>query len=348
MQTIANQFAQLLQQHAPEYFPDIKQLRNSIALNDKHLTITLPFAARSIIDEALLRNDIAELISTHELIVEQRLDVPAIKGIHGNKVKNIIAVASGKGGVGKSTTTVNLAIALQREGAKVGIVDADIYGPSLPIMLNTKDAKPAILPNDKMQPIMSHNVQTMSIGYLVDEDAATIWRGPMASRAFQQLYTETQWDELDYLIVDMPPGTGDIQLTLAQQLPVTAAIIVTTPQDLALADAVKGIEMFNKVEVPILGIIENMSFHICQKCGEKTHLFGELGGDKVAAKYGTKVLQHLPLSPAIRNMGDNGEPLPLTSDAERSIAELYQQLASNVSWSVAQLPIATDIPFKQV
>ena len=205
---------------------------------------------------------------------------PAVKG-----VKNIIAVTSGKGGVGKSTVTVNLALALQAQGARVGILDADIYGPSVPHMLGAADQRPTSPDNQHITPIQAHGLFANSIGFLMEADNATIWRGPMASSALSQLLNETLWPDLDYLVIDMPPGTGDIQLTLSQQIPVTGAVVVTTPQDIALLDAVKGISMFNKVSVPVLGIVENMSMHICSNCGHHEPIFGTGGAEKIAAKY---------------------------------------------------------------
>ena len=247
-------------------------------------------------------------------------------------VKNIIAVASGKGGVGKSTTAVNLALALAAEGARVGILDADIYGPSQPSMLGLSgrpetDGK-SILPR------MAYGVQSMSIGYLIDEDTPMIWRGPMVTGALQQLLNETRWDQLDYLIIDLPPGTGDIQLTLAQQIPVSGAVIVTTPQDIALLDAQKGLKMFEKVSVPVLGIIENMSVHICSKCGHEEHIFGSGGGDKMAQKYGVELLGSLPLDIGIRENADSGHPT-VVADPESRTAQIYRQIARKMAAALA-------------
>ncbi|WP_312854446.1 iron-sulfur cluster carrier protein ApbC [Paludibacterium denitrificans] len=211
--------------------------------------------------------------------------VPLLPG-----VKNIIAVASGKGGVGKSTTAVNLALALAAEGARVGLLDADIYGPSQPLMLGLQGQRPETPDGKHLKPVENYGIQTMSIGYLVDNDQAMVWRGPMVSQALQQLLNDTQWDNLDYLVIDMPPGTGDVQLTLAQKVPVTGAVIVTTPQDIALLDARKGVTMFQKVGVPILGLVENMAIHICSNCGHAEHIFGEGGATKMAADYGVEVL----------------------------------------------------------
>lgn len=247
-------------------------------------------------------------------------------------VRNIIAVASGKGGVGKSTTAVNLALALQTEGAKVGLLDADIYGPSQPMMLGMH-SRPETVDN-KLQPVMAYGLQTMSIGYLIEEDTPMIWRGPMVTGTLQQLLNDTAWKDLDYLIIDLPPGTGDIQLTLAQQVPVSGAVIVTTPQDIALLDAQKALRMFEKVSVPVLGIIENMSVHICTNCGHSEDLFGSGGGDKMAGKFGTRLLGKLPLTRQIREQADSGFPT-VASEPEGKTAHLYRQMARNLSAELA-------------
>ncbi len=253
-------------------------------------------------------------------------------------VANIIAIASGKGGVGKSTTTVNLAYALMCEGARVGILDADIYGPSIPSMLGLKNAKPSSSDGKLMTPLDAKGLSAMSIGFLVDEADATVWRGPMASSAFNQLLNETAWPELDYLLIDMPPGTGDIQLTLAQKVPVAAAVIVTTPQDIALIDAVKGIAMFDKVKVPVLGIVENMSYHLCENCGHQSHIFGEAGGEHMAQDHETKLLGQLPLDIAIRQDADFGES-DIIENSAGEIANHYRKIARNIS---AQLFLQCD------
>src|SRR6478735_12541879 len=224
------------------------------------------------------------------------------------RVSNLVAIASGKGGVGKSTTAVNLALALTAEGARVGLLDADIYGPSLPMMMGIpSDARPDTRDQKYFVPMSAHGVQLISMGVLVTESTPMVWRGPMASGALQQLLNQTLWDELDYLLIDMPPGTGDIQLTLSQSVPVTGAVIVTTPQDIALLDAKKGIEMFRKVHIPILGIVENMSQHVCSQCGHMEHIFGTGGGDRLAQEYGTCMLGALPLDIAIREQADGGK-----------------------------------------
>jgi len=250
-----------------------------------------------------------------------------VKPIEG--IKNIIAVASGKGGVGKSTTSVNLALALTAEGAKVGILDADIYGPSQPRMLGSSD-KPESADGKTLEPINRYDLQSMSIGYLIDEETPMIWRGPMVTQALDQLLQDTNWTDLDYLIVDLPPGTGDIQLTLAQKVPVSGAVIVTTPQDIALLDARKGLKMFEKVEVPVMGIIENMSIHICSECGHEEHIFGQGGGASMAEQYDTAFLGALPLDMSIRENTDGGKP-SVVADPEGRIAQIYRDIARRVS-----------------
>jgi ATP-binding protein involved in chromosome partitioning len=250
------------------------------------------------------------------------------------KVKNVIAVASGKGGVGKSTTAVNLALALAAEGATVGILDADIYGPSQPMMMGIS-GRPESADGQTMEPLENYGVQVMSIGFLVDASDPMIWRGPMATQALEQLLRQTNWNEIDYLIVDMPPGTGDIQLTLSQRVPLTGAVIVTTPQDIALADARKGLKMFEKVGVPILGIVENMAVHVCTNCGHVEHIFGADGGKKMAAEYGVDYLGALPLNLSIREQADAGRPT-VVSDPDGEIAGLYKSVARQVAVKVAQ------------
>jgi ATP-binding protein involved in chromosome partitioning len=250
------------------------------------------------------------------------------------QVKNVIAVASGKGGVGKSTTTANLALALAAEGAKVGILDADIYGPSQPMMMGL-DGRPETEDGKTMNPLVNHGVQVMSIGFLVKEDQAMIWRGPMATQALDQLLRQTNWADLDYLLVDMPPGTGDIALTLSQRVPLTGAVIVTTPQDIALIDARKGINMFEKVGVPILGIVENMAVYCCPNCGHVEHIFGSGGAARMAAQYGVEVLGALPLNLSIREQADSGRPT-VVAQPDGEIAALYKAVARTVAVKVAQ------------
>jgi ATP-binding protein involved in chromosome partitioning len=250
-------------------------------------------------------------------------------------VKNIVAVASGKGGVGKSTTAVNLALALAQEGATVGILDADIYGPSQPQMLGLDGQQPESHDGQNMEPLEAYGVQAMSIGFMVDVDTPMVWRGPMVAQALDQLLGQTNWRDIDYLIVDMPPGTGDIQLSLAQKVPVTGALIVTTPQDIALIDARKGLKMFEKVNIPILGIIENMSIHICSKCGHEEHIFGEGGGERMCKDYDVEFLGSLPLEMSIRMMADGGKPTVVGAPDSRA-AEIYRGIARRVAVKIAE------------
>jgi ATP-binding protein involved in chromosome partitioning len=257
-------------------------------------------------------------------------------------VRNIIAVASGKGGVGKSTTAVNLALALQAQGARVGLLDADIYGPSVPIMLGLS-GKPRTVNDNMMLPLQGHGLQANSIGFLIDHDAPAIWRGPMVTQALMQLLNQTQWDNLDYLIIDMPPGTGDIALTLSQKVPLTGAVIVTTPQDLALADARKGLRMFQKVNVPVLGLVENMSVHVCSKCGHAEPIFGQHGGQHMANECGVPWLGALPLQLSIREQTDSGRPT-VVAEPEGQAAGIYHDIAARVAAQVAVLPVES--PFK--
>ncbi len=250
-------------------------------------------------------------------------------------VRNIIAVASGKGGVGKSTTATNLALALAQEGANVGLLDADIYGPSIPQMLGLAGRQPESEDGTSMDPLKAYGVQTMSIGFMIDVDSPMVWRGPMVTQALEQLLNQTNWKDLDYLIVDMPPGTGDTQLTLAQKVPVTGAVIVTTPQDIALIDARKGLKMFDKVGIPILGLVENMSIHICSKCGHEEHIFGHGGGEKMCKDYDAEFLGALPLELAIREMADAGKPTVVGAPDSRA-ADIYRTIARRVAVKVAE------------
>ncbi len=261
-------------------------------------------------------------------------NLQSIKG-----VKNIVAVASGKGGVGKSTTAVNLALALAKDGARVGVLDADIYGPSLAMLLGVPaDTRPETIQEKFFKPVESLGLQTMSMAYLVTENTPMVWRGPMVSGALQQLITQTVWDELDYLIIDMPPGTGDIQLTLSQKIPVSASVVVTTPQDIALLDAKKGIEMFNKVNIPVLGIIENMSIHICGNCGHVEHIFGEGGAEKIVEEFNTELLGSLPLSKYIREQSDSGLPV-VAADYESEVAQMYINTARAMAAKLSMLAV---------
>ena len=282
----------------------------------QELAATLKEMIESIDGVSKARANVSFAIQAHSV-------QKGVKTIDG--IKNIIAVASGKGGVGKSTTATNLALALSAEGATVGMLDADIYGPSQPRMMGIT-GKPESKDGKTLEPMVSYKVQTMSIGFLVDEETPMIWRGPMVTQALQQLLGDTNWQGLDYLVVDLPPGTGDIQLTLAQQVPVSGAVIVTTPQDIALLDARKGLKMFEKVEVPVLGIIENMSIHICSECGHEEYIFGEGGGQRMSDDYDVDFLGALPLDRTIREEVDNGRP-SVVANPEGRIAQIYRDIA---------------------
>jgi len=250
-------------------------------------------------------------------------------------VGNIIAVASGKGGVGKSTVAVNLALAWAGAGARVGILDADIYGPSQPLMLGLSGQRPTAPDGKHLEPLVAHGIKAMSIGFLVDPAQAVVWRGPMVTQALQQLLGQTNWKDVDYLVIDMPPGTGDIQLTLAQQVPVTGVIIVTTPQDIALIDAKKGLKMFEKVNVPILGVVENMAIHVCSNCGHAEHIFGAGGAEKMAQQYEIDVLGSLPLDIRIREQTDAGQPT-VVAEPDGEIARTYKAIARRVAVKIAE------------
>ncbi|GAA3913096.1 iron-sulfur cluster carrier protein ApbC [Litoribacillus peritrichatus] len=307
----------------------------SIEVDDQSIVVklTLPYASGYFGGgvQQMLQGQLASEFDDHKVSVEVDWLVRAQKtannlpGLKG--VKNIIAVASGKGGVGKSTTSANLALAMKQEGARVGLLDADIYGPSQGLMLGVaENTRPETKDEKYFIPVEAHGLQVMSMAFLVTDNTPMVWRGPMVSGALQQLLTQTLWDDLDYLIIDLPPGTGDIQLTLSQKVPVTASVIVTTPQDLALLDAKKGIEMFKKVNVPVLGVVENMSTHICTNCGHEEPIFGEGGGDRIAAEYGTSLLGELPLSLSIREKADSGKP-SVVDDPESPIAMMYLEIA---------------------
>ncbi len=313
---------------------DIKEQQQNISVS-----LEMPFPCQGELDEiaASLTETLAQSIVFNVQLKVGSVRSFSLKGSQ-QKIANIIAVASGKGGVGKSTTAVNLAYALIAEGAKVGILDADIYGPSVPTLLGLKGAKPKSTDGQLMTPLTAHGLSAMSIGFLVDENDATVWRGPMASGAFHQLLNETAWPELDYLLIDMPPGTGDIQLTLAQKVPVAAAVIVTTPQDIALDDAVKGIKMFDKVQVPVLGLIENMSYHVCENCGHQSHIFGQSGGVQMAEKKQIALLGQLPLNIDIRQDADFGQS-DIIENSAGEIASLYRRIARNI---VGQLFLQLD------
>jgi ATP-binding protein involved in chromosome partitioning len=262
-------------------------------------------------------------------------------------VRNVVAIASGKGGVGKSTTAVNLALALAAEGAHVGVMDADVYGPSQPKMLGLTGRRPTSVDGKRLEPLVAHGVQCMSIGFLVDEDDPMIWRGPMATSALNQLLGQTDWRDLDYLLVDMPPGTGDIQLTLSQQVPVSGAVIVTTPQDIALLDAMKGLMMFRKVSIPVLGIIENMSVHVCSKCGHREPIFGEGGGTRLSERYEVPLLGALPLDVRIRAETDDGRPT-VAVDPDSAVAGAYIDAARRMAAVLAEISGGGSAPFPKI
>jgi ATP-binding protein involved in chromosome partitioning len=307
------------------------------------LDVVLPYPAKMVLNEikALVENKIKSVagVTSAEATVSWKVHAHSVqrgvKLIPG--VKNIIAVASGKGGVGKSTTAVNLALALAAEGASVGMLDADIYGPSQPTMLGIV-GRPVSDDGQSLEPMIGHGIQAMSIGFLIDVDTPMVWRGPMVTQALEQLLNQTKWKDIDYLVVDLPPGTGDIQLTLAQRVPVTGAVIVTTPQDIALIDARKGLKMFEKVGVPILGVVENMSLHICSKCGNEEPIFGTGGGQKMCSDYGVEFLGGLPLDIRIREETDAGKPT-VVAEPESRIAEIYRAIARRVAVKVGDLAV---------
>lgn len=305
---------------------------NLVQMNQQgQLRIVLPFVYQGLVAELQAWCDAQKEQGFPMVEVTTQVKALATHNTQSVKgVKNIIAVTSAKGGVGKSTTAVNLALALHALGAKVGLLDADIYGPSVPLMLGTQGRKPDVRDNKWMLPIPAHGLFTNSIGYLIDDQDAAIWRGPMASKALAQILNETLWPDLDYLVMDMPPGTGDIQLTLAQQVPVTSAVVVTTPQDLALADARKGVNMFEKVDIPVVGMVENMSYHICSNCGHHEAIFGEGGAAKMALDAQLALLAQIPLHIDVRSDIDNGCPtVAARPDSEHS--QIYVQLASQIS-----------------
>ena len=305
------------------------------------LDIELAYPAKSqqTTIDALVRNALLALPGCSNVALQVSSKIVAHTVQQGVKllpgVKNVITVASGKGGVGKSTTTVNLALALAQEGARVGILDADIYGPSQPQLLGLAGQQPESPDGNSMNPLEAYGIQVMSIGFLIEVDSPMVWRGPMVTQALEQLLRETNWQELDYLIVDMPPGTGDTQLTLAQKVPVTGAVIVTTPQDIALIDARKGLKMFEKVGIPILGIVENMSIHVCSNCGHAEHIFGTGGGERMCADYGVEFLGSLPLELSIRELADAGKPTVVGAPDSKA-AELYRAIARRVAIKVGE------------
>ena len=306
---------------------------------DVRVKVVLGFPAEGFKTE--LSSAVSELVSKVEGVSSVAVDVSWEIAAHSvqkslkpiDNVKNIIAVASGKGGVGKSTTAINLALALAAEGATVGILDADIYGPSQPRMLGVT-GQPESRDGKTLEPMSNHGLQAMSIGFLIDEETPMIWRGPMVTQALEQLLNDTNWTSLDYLVVDLPPGTGDTQLTLAQKVPVSGAVIVTTPQDIALLDARKGFKMFEKVEVPVLGIVENMSTHICSQCGHEEHIFGEGGGTRMAEQYDVEFLGALPLDIRIREETDGGKPT-VVAEPDSRISQIYREIARKTAAKLA-------------
>lgn len=330
----------------------VNEVIQSIEVDDGRITvaIVLDFPAASIVTQ--LHDEVVKLLASLPDITSVAVDISCVIESAKSqtdmrsmeKVKNIIAVASGKGGVGKSTTAVNLALALAREGASVGLLDADIYGPSQQMMLGIDASqRPEQQGQEYLLPIVAHGLKTMSMGYLVTDKTPMVWRGPMAGGALTQLLTQTWWGDLDYLIIDMPPGTGDIHLTLAQKVVLAGAVIVTTPQDVALMDAQKGIEMFNKVSVPVLGIVENMAIHICSECGHQEHIFGSGGGDRIAAEYHVPLLGSLPLSLAIRQNVDAGRPT-VVREPDSVEATLYGGIARTMVAQLARQTGVTEMP----
>lgn len=305
-----------------------------------HVAVVMPYPAKGYVAtlSQQLEAEIAEVAGGRRITLSITHEVVARSVQRGVKlmdnVKNVIAVASGKGGVGKSTTAVNLALALAHEGGRVGLLDADIYGPSQPRMLGIT-GRPDSKDGKSMEPLENYGIQSMSIGYLIDEDSPMIWRGPMVTQALEQLLRETNWHDLDYLVIDLPPGTGDVQLTLAQKIPVSGAVIVTTPQDIALLDARKGLKMFEKVDVNVLGIVENMSTHICSNCGHEEHIFGAGGGGRMADEYGVELLGSLPLDISIRENADGGKP-SVVADPDGKIAQAYCEIARKVAAKLAK------------
>ena len=342
---IKSAIEQLLSEYIPPYLDqNLKQSRGvkklSVENGNVDIEIELGFPIGSVASKVkkALEPQLLALDGVDRVSIQVRSKIVAHQAQKNMKslgnVKNIIAVASGKGGVGKSTTTVNLALALATEGATVGILDADIYGPSQGALLGIKPGQRPEAAENAMHPIRAHSIQAMSMSFLVDEDQPMVWRGPMVSGALQQLLTQTLWDDLDYLFVDMPPGTGDIQLTLSQKVPVTGAVIVTTPQDIALLDAKKGIEMFRKVEIPVLGVVENMSLHTCTQCGHSEPIFGEGGGELIAQQYQTELIGRLPLVMGIRQQADKGVPI-VVSAPESVEAKEYRDISLKMAASLA-------------
>ena len=312
-----------------------KAVKNIAIQADKiSVTVNLGFPAKGYRDILIqaLKDCLAPLSTDVDITVNDAVVAHSVqRGVELLKgVKNIIAVASGKGGVGKSTTSINLALALAAEGANVGLLDADIYGPSQPRMLGAAESHPESKDGNSLEPVERYGLQTMSIGYLIEEDTPMIWRGPMVVQALNQLLNDTAWTDVDYLVIDLPPGTGDIQLTLSQKIPVSGAVIVTTPQDIALLDARKGLKMFEKVNVPVLGVVENMSTHVCSNCGHEEPIFGAGGGESMAKEYEVDLLGALPLDMSIRESVDKGQP-SVVADPDSSVSNTYRDIARKVA-----------------
>jgi len=330
-----------------------KAVRNiKIDGNNVSLDIILGYPAKSVLAQikTLVTNKLKSIPGIGSVNVDVSFKIVSHSAQRGVKlipnVKNIIAVASGKGGVGKSTTAVNLALALAAEGANVGILDADIYGPSQPTMLGIS-GRPESRDGKSLEPMEGHGLQAMSIGFLIDVETPMVWRGPMVTQALEQLLNDTRWRDIDYLVVDLPPGTGDIQLTLAQRVPVTGAVIVTTPQDIALLDARKGLKMFEKVGIPIVGIVENMSIHICSKCGNEEHIFGTGGGEKMCKDYDIEFLGALPLDIHIREQADSGKPT-VVADPDGRISQIYREIARRVAVKIGEQAVEHSVKFPNI
>jgi ATP-binding protein involved in chromosome partitioning len=338
---VLDALAELIDPVTDRNYVEQKSVRNVKVEGDRvSLDVALGYPARGVLEA--VRTTVSDRlkkvpgvaqasVNVHSKIVSHAVQ-RGVKLVPG--IKNIIAVASGKGGVGKSTTAVNLALALAAEGASVGMLDADIYGPSQPLMLGIT-GRPTSRDGKTMEPMQGHGVQAMSVGFLIESDTPMVWRGPMVTQALEQLLTETKWRDLDYLVVDLPPGTGDIQLTLAQKVPVTGAVIVTTPQDIALIDARKGLKMFEKVGIPILGLVENMAVHVCSNCGHAEHIFGSGGAAKMAKDYDVEVLGSLPLDIRIREQADSGKPT-VVADPDGAVAKIYREIARKVAARIAR------------
>src|SRR5437667_828068 len=331
---------QLVDPNTGKDFLSTRSARNmKVPGNDVSLDIELGYPGKSQhepirrqVVQALKQAGAANVVVSLSSRVVAHAVQRGVKLIPG--IKNVIAVASAKGGVGKSTTAVNLALALAAEGASVGVLDADIYGPSQPMMLGIA-GRPESKDGKTLEPLEAYGVQAMSIGFLIDVDTPMVWRGPMVTQALEQLLKDTNWRDVDYLVVDLPPGTGDIQLTLSQKVPVTGAVIVTTPQDIALIDARKGLKMFEKVGIPILGIVENMSTHICSQCGHEEHIFGQGGAERMCKEYGVELLGALPLDIAIREQADSGKPT-VVADPESRVAEIYRAIGRRLAVKIAE------------